>query len=238
MIELTKKEILLYNRQIKVKEIGLLGQQQIANSKVLVVGAGGLGCPTLLYLTTAGVGTIGIIDFDKIEDHNLPRQILFTPSDLGKKKAIVAEKKLKEINPSTHFLVFDERLNKSNILEILSQFDIIVDGSDNFSTRYLINDNCVLSGKPLVYGSILGFEGQLAVFNFNGSKNLRDLFPEPPHPKDIPNCDENGVLATLPGIIGTLMAQETLKLIIGQSISANQLVMIQTLDLSITKIEF
>ncbi len=227
-----------YSRQIKLAEIGLEGQLKIKNAKVLVVGAGGLGCPILLYLTSSGVGNIGIIDFDKVEIHNLHRQILFSINDVGKQKAIVASDKLKIQNPNTNFQVFSERLNKTNVEEIFSQFDYIIDGSDNFSTRYLINDNCVKLNKPLIYGSILGFEGQLAVFNHEGSKNLRDIFPEPPNPKDIPGCDENGVLATLPAIIGSMMAQETLKLIVNMNTSKNQLIIFNTQNWTFKKLNY
>lgn len=235
---LNKEEILKYNRQIKLPEIGLEGQEKLKQAKVLVVGVGGLGCPILLYLSSAGVGTVGIIDFDKIEIHNLHRQILFSVEDLGKQKATVAYHKLQQQHPNIHFKVYDERLNKFNISEIISQFDLVVDGSDNFSTRYLINDSCVNLNIPLIYGSILGFEGQFAVFNYKGSKNLRDLFPEPPDPKDIPGCDENGVLATLPAIIGSIMAQETLKLLLGMPITSNQLSVFDTQHLSFNKLIF
>lgn len=235
---MTKKENIQYSRQIKLAEIGIEGQEKIKAAKVLVIGAGGLGCPILQYLSSAGVGTIGIIDFDKVELHNLHRQILFSLEDVGKQKAIIAGQKLKKINPSTDFKIFDERLNKSNCEEIIAQFDYIVDGSDNFSTRYLINDTCVKLNKPLVYGSILGFEGQLALFNYKGSKNLRDLFPEPPNPKDIPGCDENGVLATLPAIIGSMMAHKALKTIVGIDVSTNSLFIFNTLNLSFNKIQF
>ena len=235
---LSKEENIQYSRQIKLAEIGVDGQEKIKAAKVLVIGAGGLGCPILQYLSSAGVGTIGIIDFDKVELHNLHRQILFSLEDVGKQKAIIAGQKLKKINPSTDFKIFDERLNKSNCEEIIAQFDYIVDGSDNFSTRYLINDTCVKLNKPLVYGSILGFEGQLALFNYKGSKNLRDLFPEPPNPKDIPGCDENGVLATLPAIIGSMMAHKALKTIVEIDVSTNSLFIFNTLNLSFNKIQF
>lgn len=235
---LSKEENIQYSRQIKLAEIGLEGQQKIKEAKVLVVGAGGLGCPVLQYLTASGVGNIGIIDFDKVELHNLHRQILFSMEDIGKQKAIAAGEKLKHLHPNTEFIVLDERLNKSNIEAIFSKFDYIVDGSDNFSTRYLINDACVGLGKPLIYGSILDFEGQLAVFNYKGSKNLRDIFPEPPNPKDIPGCDENGVLPTLPAIIGSMMAHETLKAITGASVLTNSLIILETKNYRFSKIQF
>ena len=238
MNTLTKEETIQFSRQIKLAEIGIEGQEKIKAANVLVIGAGGLGCPILLYLSSAGVGTIGIIDFDKVEIHNLHRQILFSIEDLGKQKSIVAKNKLQQQFPNIHYKVFDERLNKFNCEEIISQFDLVVDGSDNFPTRYLINDTCVRLNKTLVYGSILDFEGQFAIFNFKGSKNLRDLFPEPPDPKDIPGCDENGVLATLPAIIGSIIAQETLKLIIGMAILENQLTIFNTKKMTFDTISF
>lgn len=221
-----------------VPEIGLKGQEKLSTAKVLVIGAGGLGCPALLYLSAAGVGTIGIIDFDKVELHNLHRQILYSTEDVGKSKAITAAEKLKKQNPHTNILVFDEMLSEINAEKIISQFDIVVDGSDNFLTRYLVNDTCVKLNLPLVYGSILKFEGQVAVFNYKGGKNLRDLFPEPPNAEDVPNCDENGVLGTLPGIIATMMAQETLKLIVESEVLKNQLLIIDTKSWNITKLEY
>lgn len=238
MNTLSKEEILRYSRQIKLSEVGVEGQEKLKTAKVLVVGAGGLGCPILLYLSSAGVGTIGIIDFDKVEVHNLHRQILFSIDDIGKPKSIAAKKKLSQQNPNIHYKVYDERINKYNILEIISQFDLVVDGSDNFSTRYMINDTCVSLNKTLVYGSILDFEGQFAIFNYRGSKNLRDIFPEPPNPQDIPGCDENGVLATLPAIIGSIMAQETLKILIGMPINTNQLFIFDTKHLTLNSLAF
>lgn len=221
-----------------VHEIGMKGQEKLSSAKVLVIGAGGLGCPALLYLSAAGVRTIGIIDFDKVELHNLHRQILYSTEDVGKSKAITASEKLKKQNPHTNILVFDEMLSETNAEKIISQFDIVVDGSDNFLTRYLVNDTCVKLNLPLVYGSILKFEGQVAVFNYKGGKNLRDLFPEPPNAEDVPNCHENGVLGTLPGIIATMMAQETLKLIVGMEALKNQLLIIDTKSWNFTKLEY
>ena len=233
----SKEELVRYSRQMMLPEIGLRGQEKIKNAKVLVIGAGGLGCPTLQYLCAAGVGTIGIIDFDKIELHNLHRQILYSTEDVGKPKAITAATKLKKQNPTIEFIVVDKMLTETNASEIISQFQIVVDGSDNFLTRYLVNDTCVELNKPLVYGSILKFEGQLTVFNYKGSKNLRDLYPEPPNPEDVPNCDENGVLGTLPGIIATMMANETLKIIIGLKALNDQLLIFDTINWQVTKLE-
>lgn len=221
-----------------VPEVGLKGQEKLSEAKVLVIGAGGLGCPALLYLSAAGVGTIGVIDFDKVELHNLHRQILYITEDVGKLKASIAAEKLKKQNPHNNILVFDEMLSETNAEKIISQFDIVVDGSDNFLTRYLVNDTCVKLNLPLVYGSILKFEGQVAVFNYKGGKNLRDIFPEPPNAEDVPNCDENGVLGTLPGIIATMMAQETLKLIVGEEVLKNQLLIFDTKVWALTKLAY
>jgi molybdopterin/thiamine biosynthesis adenylyltransferase len=204
----------------------------------LVIGAGGLGCPVLQYLAPAGVGTIAIVDFDHIEIHNLHRQILYTENQVGQAKASTAKEAVQKLNPLISVLSFEQKLTAENAISIITEFDIVVDGSDNFSTRYLVNDTCVALGKPLVYGSILGFQGQLAVFNHQGSKNLRDLFPEAPDPKDVPNCNMNGVLGTLPGIIGTMMAQETLKMIVGLPILKNELVLFNTLSWNFTKLTF
>lgn len=214
MANFTIEEIQRYSRQYMLEEIGVEGQIKIKQAKVLVVGAGGLGCPVLQYLGAAGVGTLGIIDFDKVEIHNLHRQILFTADDIGKPKAPTAAQKINAANPNVSCIVFNELLQESNAANIISQFDIVVDGSDNFLTRYLVNDVCVQLDKPLVYGSILKFEGQLAVFNYKGSKNLRDIYPEPPNSEDVPSCDENGVMGFVPGIIGVYMAAATIQLIL------------------------
>lgn len=214
MANFTIEEIQRYSRQYMLEEIGVEGQIKIKQAKVLVVGAGGLGCPVLQYLGAAGVGTLGIIDFDKVEIHNLHRQILFTADDIGKPKAPTAAQKINAANPNVSCTVFNELLQESNAANIISQFDIVVDGSDNFLTRYLVNDVCVQLNKPLVYGSILKFEGQLAVFNYKGSKNLRDIYPEPPNPEDVPSCNENGVMGFVPGIIGVYMAGATIQIIL------------------------
>ena len=232
------QDFLRYNRQVILPEIGDEGQNKLKKAKVLVIGAGGLGCPILQYIATAGVGTIGIVDFDKIEIHNLHRQILYTEDQIGLPKATTAKATVEKLNPLIAVQAFEEKLTVENASRIIADFDVVVDGSDNFSTRYLVNDTCVALGKPLVYGSILGFEGQIAVFNHQGSKNLRDLFPEPPNPKDVPNCSFNGVLGTLPGMIGTMMAHETLKLIIGLPSLKNELVLYKTLDWSFMKLNF
>jgi molybdopterin/thiamine biosynthesis adenylyltransferase len=232
------QDFLRYNRQMMLPEIGDIGQEKIKQAKVLVIGAGGLGCPILQYLATAGVGTIGIVDFDIIEIHNLHRQILYTEEAVGQAKTPTAKTVVEKLNPLITVIPFEEKLTPENASQIIQGFDFVVDGSDNFKTRYLVNDTCVNLNKTLVYGSILKFEGQVAVFNHNGSKNLRDLFPEMPDPKDVPNCNLNGVLGTLPGIIGTMMAHETLKLILDLPALNNELVLFDTINWNFTKLNF
>ena len=234
MSEFTKEELNRYHRQLMLPEIGLVGQTKLKNTKVLVVGAGGIGCPVLMYLCAAGVGTIGIIDFDKVELHNLHRQILYSTVDVGKPKAEMAADKLKALNPNVSFLVFNEILNKKNCIQLISQFDIIIDGSDNFPTRYLVNDTCVELNKPEVYGSVFNFEAQMAVFNYNGSKNLRDIYPEPPNPEDTPGCNENGVLGVIPGILGVYMANACIQVILG--IYNNNLIIFDLNQFSLVKV--
>lgn len=235
---ITIPDFLRYNRQMMLPEIGETGQEKLKNAKVLVIGAGGLGCPILQYLATGGVGNIGVVDFDVIELHNLHRQILYTESQIGQAKVNTAASILKTLNPLINIIPFEEKLTDKNAERIIADFDIIVDGSDNFTTRYLVNDTCVKLGKSLIYGSILKFEGQMAVFNHKGAKNLRDLFPEPPNPEDVPNCSLNGVMGTLPGIIGTMMAHETLKLIMDLPTLKNELILFNTLSWNFTKLKF
>lgn len=232
------QDFLRYNRQMMLPQIGDSGQAKLKKARILVIGAGGLGCPILQYLATAGVGTIGIVDFDHIEIHNLHRQILYTENQVGQAKAPTAKEVIQKLNPLISVISFEEKLTTDNAISIINEFDIVVDGSDNFSTRYLVNDSCVTLRKPLVYGSILGFEGQIAIFNHCGNKNLRNLFPEAPDPKDVPNCSMNGVLGTLPGIIGTMMAHETLKLILDLPTLKNELVLFNTIDWSFNKLSF
>jgi sulfur-carrier protein adenylyltransferase/sulfurtransferase len=209
-----------YQRQTILPEMGMEGQQKLLQSKVLVVGAGGLGCPVLQYLAAAGVGTIGIIDDDVVSLSNLHRQVLYNMADLGLSKAICAAAKLRAGNPDIQINVYNKRLTNQNALDIIGAYDIIVDGTDSFSSRYMINDACVLLGKPLVYGAISQFEGQVAVFNVARegglrTANYRDVFPLPPAAGAVLNCAEAGVLGVLPGIIGTLQATEVIKLITG-----------------------
>ena len=205
-----------YQRQIQLKEIGQLGQDKISNAKVLVIGAGGLGCPALQYLTAAGVGTIGIVDFDVVEMSNLQRQILYTVDDIGQSKAITAARKLNALNPEVKIEVYNVQITNKNALEIIENYNLIIDGSDNFATRYLINDACMLLDKPLIYGAVLRFEGQIGVFNWtdettNNKTNYRDLFPKPPDLDSAISCNDVGVLGVIPGIIGTMQATEALK---------------------------
>ena len=209
-----------YERQILLKELGVLGQQKLLAAKILVVGAGGLGCPMLQYLAAAGVGTIGIIDDDTVALHNLHRQVLYTVHDIGKPKAERAAYCLAQLNPDINIIAFQKRLWNNNALEIFKDFDIILDGSDNFATRYLVNDACVIMHKPMVYGAISRFEGQVAIFNYKRSNvekpvNYRDLFPTAPKVWEVQNCAEAGVIGVLPGIIGMIMANEAIKLITG-----------------------
>lgn len=215
MKELNGQEKNRYSRHLLLSEVGEEGQQKLKSAKVLVIGAGGLGCPILLYLAAAGVGTLGVIDFDTIEESNLQRQILFDTKDVGKSKALSAKEKLEAKNPLIEIRAYNERLATSNALELFEQYDIIVDGTDNFATRYLVNDACVLTGKPLVYGSIHKFEGQISVFNYQGGPTYRDVFPTPPEPGTVPNCSEVGVIGVLPGIVGAQQANETIKIILG-----------------------
>ena len=204
-----------YNRHIILSEIGQTGQDKISNAKILVIGAGGLGCPVLQYLTAAGVGAIGIIDFDVVEESNLQRQILFGTSSLGQNKAVAAKKRLEDLNDSISIIAYTEKLTNQNAIQLFNQYDIIVDGSDNFETRYLVNDACIIANKPLVFGAIYKFEGQVSVFNYQNGPSYRCLFPNPPEKDTVPNCSEIGVLGVLPGIIGSMQANEVLKIILG-----------------------
>ena len=238
MLTFNLDELVRYSRQMLLPEVGIEGQEKLKCAKVLVIGAGGLGCPVLQYIAAAGIGTIGIVDFDTIAVHNLHRQILYTNADVGKQKAPIAAEKIKQSNPNINCIVFDEKLTIENAAGIISQFDIVIDGSDNFATRYLVNDTCVKVRKPLVYGTILKFDGQVAVFNFNGSKNLRDIYPEPPNPEDVPNCDENGVLGVVPGIIGMMMCDHVLKIVLGLPININTLLLVDLGSYTVRKLAY
>lgn len=209
------EELKRYSRQTILPEIGLPGQEKLKNAKVLMIGAGGLGCPVLQYLTAAGLGEIGIVDDDVVDLSNLHRQILYTTADKGRSKADAAKEKLTLLNPYVNITAYNERFTSDNALDICNHYDLVIDGSDNFGTRYLVNDTCVALNKPLVFGSIFKFEGHVAVFNYQGAPDYRDVFPEAPPIDEVPNCSEIGVLGVLPGIIGTYMANEAIKMICG-----------------------
>ncbi|UJP05116.1 MAG: molybdopterin-synthase adenylyltransferase MoeB [Nitrosomonas sp.] len=217
--ELSKQEISRYSRHLLIPEVGLAGQQRLKSSKVLVIGAGGLGSPVLMYLAAAGIGTLGIIDFDVVDESNLQRQIIHRQSDIGRLKSESARDAILEINPHVCVRLHSERLEASNAEAIIAAYDLIVDGTDNFATRYLVNDACVLTGKPYVWGSIFRFEGQVSVFWENAPEgvglNYRDLYPEPPPAEMAPSCAEGGVLGILCASIGAMMATEAVKLITG-----------------------
>ncbi len=217
---LSPAELARYSRHIIIPEFGREGQEKLKNAKVLVIGSGGLGSPVLLYLAAAGVGHIGIVDFDIVDDSNLQRQVLFTVADVGESKAKTAKKRIQALNPYIKVTVHETMFTKDNALDIIKDYDVVADGTDNFPTRYLVNDACVLAGKTNVYASIYRFEGQVSVFNQeleDGSRgpNYRDLFPSPPPPGLVPSCAEGGVLGILPGIIGTMQASEVIKVITG-----------------------
>ena len=229
-----------YSRQIMLPEFGLAGQEKLRNAKILVIGAGGLGCPILQYLTAGGVGQLGIVDNDRVALSNLHRQILYNSNDIGKAKAHTAAKRLAELNPYVKTKVYDVRLNNENAKGIFEGYDLVIDGSDNFFTRYLVNDTCVEIGIPLIFGSILKFEGQVSVFNYQDGPQYRDLFPEPPPSDEVPNCSEIGVIGILPGLIGMYMANEAIKVIcgLGETLSG-KLMVINTLtnQISVFKIQ-
>ncbi|MEM6894151.1 MAG: HesA/MoeB/ThiF family protein [Bacteroidota bacterium] len=215
-----------YLRQQQLPGFGEVGQQKLAKAKVLVVGLGGLGIPVVQYLNAMGVGTLGLVENDTVALHNLQRQVLYTEGDIGQPKLAVVLKQLKAQNSETRHLGYDTFLNSENALEIISKYDVVVDATDNFATRYLINDACVLLNKPFVYGALQGFEGQVSVFNHKNGPTYRCLFPNIPKGTEIPNCNENGVLGVVPGIIGTLQALEVVKVItgIGEPLSGKVLV--------------
>lgn len=212
---LSNEEKYRYSRHLLLGEVGVQGQEKLKEAKVLVIGAGGLGCPVLLYLCAAGVGTIGIVDFDEIDESNLQRQIIFDHEDVGKSKAEIAKKKLQAKNPFINVVSYNEALTTLNAINLFNEYDIMIDGTDNFSTRYLVNDACVITNKPLVYGAIYKFEGQVSVFNYNDGPSYRCLFPDPPAQGSVPSCSEVGVIGVLPGLIGTQQANEALKIILG-----------------------
>jgi adenylyltransferase/sulfurtransferase len=240
MSNLTTSELKRYQRHLVLKGFGLSGQQKLKDARVLVIGTGGLGSPALLYLVAAGVGRVGVLDFDNIDITNLQRQILFSENNVGDQKAKVAAERLALLNSDIELIVHSTKLTSGNALEIFSDYDVVVDGTDNFPTRYLINDACVILNKTMVYGSILEFEGQVAVFNYRFpdgkfSANYRDLFPNPPNAETVPNCEQAGVLGVLPGIIGSMQANEVIKIITGiGNPLASKLLIFDSLDMSQT----
>jgi sulfur-carrier protein adenylyltransferase/sulfurtransferase len=215
-IQLTKDDYERYSRHLILPEVGVEGQKRLKASSVLCIGTGGLGSPLLLYLAAAGIGRIGIVDFDTVDASNLHRQIIHGTASVGQLKIESAKARILELNPYCQVDLYNIRLSADNALETMRPYDVIVDGTDNFPTRYLVNDACVLLGKPNVYGSIFRFEGQATVFNYQDGPNYRDLYPEPPPPGLVPSCAEGGVLGILPGIIGVIQATETVKIILGK----------------------
>ncbi len=233
----TDEQVKRYSRHIILPQVGGKGQKKLLESSMLLVGAGGLGSPAAMYLAAAGVGKLGIVDFDRVDLSNLQRQILHGVSDIGRRKTVSAAETIHEINPDVEVVLYEERLCSSNIMSIIADYDIVVDGCDNFPTRYLVNDACVLGGKPNVHGSIFLFEGQMAVF-LPGQGCYRCLFPEPPPPGAVPSCQEAGVLGVLPGIVGTIQAAEAIKLALGIGISLNgHLLLFDALDMTFQKVK-
>lgn len=222
-----------YERHVSLPEIGEKGQQKLLDSRVVIIGAGGLGSPAALYLAAAGVGTIGVVDMDTVEESNLQRQILHSTETIGENKVDSAEKTLSTLNPDVNVITYNTRLNKDNAIEIVENYDVVIDGTDNFETRYLINDVSVKTGIPVVHGSIFQYEGQITVFDPKNGPTYRDIFPEPPENGTAPNCTEAGVLGVLPGIVGSIQALETIKLIleIGEGLSG-RLIVFDALEMS------
>lgn len=215
MVELTKEEMTRYSRHLILPEVGIEGQKKLKSSKVLLIGTGGLGAPSAMYLAAAGIGTIGIVDFDFVDESNLQRQIIHGTRDIGRPKTASAKDRIKSINPKVNVVTYNTKLTSENALDIIKDYDIVADGTDNFPTRYLVNDACVLLGKPNVYASVYRFEGQASVFNAEEGPCYRCLYPEPPPPGLVPSCAEGGILGVLPGIMGCIQANEVIKLILG-----------------------
>ena len=213
--DLTNEEIARYSRHLLLPEIGIEGQKKLKAAKVLIVGTGGLGAPLALYLSAAGVGTIGIVDFDFVDESNLQRQIIHGTKDIGRPKVASAKDRMKSINPHINVITHNEALTSKNAMEIIAAYDMVADGTDNYQTRYLVNDACVFLGKPNVYGSIFQFEGQASIFHAEKGPCYRCLYPSPPPPGLVPSCAEGGVMGVLPGIVGTIQANEVIKLIVG-----------------------
>jgi adenylyltransferase/sulfurtransferase len=214
MFSFTEEQIERYSRHIILPDVGGEGQEKLLSSKILIIGMGGLGSPAVLYLAAAGIGTLGLVDFDEVELTNLQRQIIHTTGDLGRRKVQSARETIEAINPDVTVHEYDEQLTSRNVMDIISDYDLILDGSDNFPTRFLLNDACVLAGKTNVYGAVFRFEGQMTVFSPEKGPCLRCLIPEMPPPGSVPRCQEAGVLGVLPGVIGTLQATEAIKIIL------------------------
>ncbi|MCL2930716.1 MAG: molybdopterin-synthase adenylyltransferase MoeB [Trichodesmium sp. St16_bin4-tuft] len=237
-IQLNTEEYQRYSRHLILPEVGLDGQKRLKAASVLCIGTGGLGSPLLLYLAAAGIGNIGIVDFDIVDSSNLQRQVIHGTSWVGKPKIESAKNRIHEINPYCQVDLYETRLSAENALDILKSYDVIVDGTDNFPTRYLVNDACVLLDKPNVYGSIFRFEGQATVFNYEGGPNYRDLYPEPPPPGMVPSCAEGGVLGILPGIIGVIQATETIKVVLGKGKTlSGRLLLYNSLDMTFRELK-
>ncbi|WP_413162649.1 molybdopterin-synthase adenylyltransferase MoeB [Capilliphycus salinus ALCB114379] len=237
-IQLNKEEYERYSRHLILPEVGLEGQKRLKAASVLCIGTGGLGSPLLLYLAAAGIGRIGIVDFDIVDSSNLQRQVIHGTSWVGKPKIESAKNRILEINPLCQVDLYNTRLSSENALKLLEPYDVIVDGTDNFPTRYLVNDACVLLNKPNVYGSIFRFEGQATVFNYEGGPNYRDLYPEPPPPGMVPSCAEGGVLGILPGLIGVIQATETVKIILGRGQTlSGRLLLYNSLDMTFRELK-
>jgi adenylyltransferase/sulfurtransferase len=237
-IQLQRDEYERYSRHLILPEVGLDGQKRLKAASVLCIGTGGLGSPLLLYLAAAGIGRIGIVDFDVVDTSNLQRQVIHGTSWVGKPKIDSAKNRILEINPNCQVELYNTRLSSENALDIVKSYDVVVDGTDNFPTRYLVNDACVLLDKPNVYGSIFRFEGQATVFNYEGGPNYRDLYPEPPPPGMVPSCAEGGVLGILPGIIGVIQATETIKIVLGQGRTlSGRLLLYNSLDMTFRELK-
>ncbi|MDB9495095.1 molybdopterin-synthase adenylyltransferase MoeB [Spirulina major CS-329] len=237
-IQLSKDDYERYARHIILPEVGLEGQKRLKAASVLCIGTGGLGSPLLLYLAAAGIGRIGIVDFDVVDHSNLQRQVIHGTSWVGKPKIESAKHRILEINPTCQVDLYNTRLSSENALEIFRPYDVVIDGTDNFPTRYLTNDACVLLDKPNVYGSIFRFEGQATVFNYEGGPNYRDLYPEPPPPGMVPSCAEGGVLGVLPGIIGVIQATEAIKIILGSNTTlSGRLLLYNALEMSFRELK-
>ena len=236
--QLNKEEYERYARHLILPEVGMEGQRRLKAASVLCIGTGGLGSPLLLYLAAAGIGRIGIVDFDVVDFSNLQRQVIHGTSWVGKPKIESAKDRIHEINPFCQVDLYETRLSSDNAMDIIKPYDIVVDGTDNFPTRYLVNDACVLAGKPNVYGSIFRFEGQATVFNYEDGPNYRDLYPEPPPPGLVPSCAEGGVLGILPGIIGVIQATETIKIILGKGETlSGRLLLYNSLDMKFRELK-